>query len=105
MTKVITLNSPDTATELRNRDAEVIQIDAVGRDALSEAGVEDASAFVVTGSEFSTQIPVARNLNPELEVVLISDDAPDYVRGAVDLILSREIADSSKVADAVLDRT
>ncbi|MFB6284220.1 MAG: hypothetical protein ABEK59_09870 [Halobacteria archaeon] len=103
--KVLTLNAGDIVEELREREVEVVELAGVGRDELIEAGIEDCSAMVVGDSDFSVQVPVAKDLNPGIETVMVSDDVPDYVRGSVDLVLSTEVGDPETVADAVVDRT
>lgn len=100
--KVLILNYPEASEALREEGVEVVEVEGVGEDALLEAGVGEADAFVVRDGGNAVQIPVARHVSPELQTVLVADDVPDYVRGTADLILSLELGTPEAVADALL---
>jgi hypothetical protein len=78
---------------------DVGEVDVGNRDALEAAGVEDAAVLVLTEVEQATAIPVARELNPDLRVVVYDDDTlPDFARGQADLLLDPALFDPAEVA-------
>lgn len=98
--KVVCLGVDDDQVEaLRAAGHDVVEAEDIGENALRKAGVEDADAFVASGRRYAVQVPVARDVNPGLRTLLVADDAPDYVRGTVDVILSTGVKD--RVVEAV----
>lgn len=88
---------------LEEAGATVTVTASVGEDALRDAGVSDADAVVVLGGDRATLVPVARRLADDPRTVMVADDAPDFVRGTVDLILSTEVGTPDAVAEALMD--
>lgn len=98
--KVVCLDvAEDQIEALKDAGHEVVEADDIGEEALREAGVAEAQAFVASGRRYAVQVPVAKTVNEGLRTVLVADDAPDYVRGTVDVILSTGMED--RVVEAV----
>lgn len=100
--KVLVLNYPEALDALFEEGVDAVEVTDIGEDALINAGVGGADAFVVKGGGNAVQIPVALHINPGLRTVIIGDDIPDYVRGTADLILSTEVGTPEAVVDALL---
>jgi hypothetical protein len=78
---------------------DVARVDVANRPALEEAGIVDASMYVLTEVEQATSIPVAKDLNPDLKVVVYADGSlPDFARGQADLMLDPDLFDPAEVA-------
>lgn len=68
--------------------------------ALDDAGIDRAELLVVTDTAEATVVPVAREANPALRVVVFSPDTlPEFVRGQVDLAVSPAVLDAAVVAE------
>ena len=89
------------ASALADRGAEVARVDGLGTsDSLGDAGVADADLLVLTDVDEATAVPVARELNPSLRVVVYAPDTlPEFVRGQVDLAVSPAVLDAAVVAE------
>jgi hypothetical protein len=78
---------------------EVTRVDVGNRPALEDAGTVEATAYVLTEVQQATSISVAKDLNPELKVVVYADGSvPDFARGQADLILDPGLFDPADVA-------
>ncbi len=99
--KVVVVGNSELAEKLENEGLSVSSIDEWGEDKLIDAGVNEADAMVVVGGDYAVEIPIALDLNGSLRTILIADDAPDYVRGTVDVILSREMENTEMVLSAL----
>jgi Trk K+ transport system NAD-binding subunit len=74
--------------------------DAANRPALEEAGITDADALVLTETEGATVIPIAKDLNDDLRVVVYTDDdLPDFARGQADFIVDPQLLSAEAVAE------
>lgn len=70
--------------------------------ALEEAGVEDAELLVVTDITESTAIPIAKDANPDIRVIVYSEETmPEFVRGQVDLAISPDVLSPEIVAEEI----
>ncbi|WP_115863002.1 DUF7126 family protein [Halorussus litoreus] len=80
---------------------EVTRIEDIGtRPALEEAGVVDADVLVLTAGEDATTIPIAKDLNDDLRVVVYAeDDLPDFARRQADLIVDPQLLSADAVAE------
>lgn len=82
------------------RGATVERVDVANRPALEEAGVLDADLFVLTEVEQATAIPVAKDLAPDLRVVVYADGSlPDFARGQADLAVDPDLLSPEAVAE------
>ena len=99
----VVLIGPDRglATALAERGAEVEHIDGLGSgEALREAGIDAAELLVLTDVREATSVPVARELNPGVRVVVYAPDTlPEFVRGQVDLAVSPAVLEAAVVAE------
>lgn len=91
----------DLGTALVERGVELARVDGVANgDALRSAGIEDAELLVLTDVDEATAVPVARELNPSLRVVVFAPDTlPEFVRGQVDLAVSPAVLTATVVAE------
>lgn len=87
--------------ELEAAGITVHVIDGVAnRPRLEEAGVVDADLFVLTDVGQATSIPVAKDLNPDVRVVVYSDDSlPEFVSGQADIAVDPALLDPETVAE------
>ena len=70
------------------------------RPALESAGIVDADLLVITNVEQATAIPVAKNLNGSIKVVVYSEDSiPEFARGQADLIIDPDLLGADAVAE------
>lgn len=95
----------DLGSALEARGADVARVDGVASgDALRAAGVEDAALLVLTDVGEATAVPVGRELNPSLRVVVFAPDAlPEFVRGQVDLAVSPGVLSAAIVAEELTE--
>lgn len=89
------------AEQLRERGAEITTIDGLAdRPTLEEAGIVDADLFVVNDVSQATAIPIARDVNEDLRIVVYSHDSvPEFVRGRALLVVDPELLDPETVAE------
>jgi len=74
-------------------------VDAAG---LESAGIDTADAFVLTNLEQATAIPVAKDRNPELTVLVYADGSlPEFVTRQADKLLDPALFDPEAIADAL----
>ncbi|PSP39109.1 CTP synthetase [Halobacteriales archaeon SW_8_65_20] len=72
------------------------------RDALEAAGIDEADVLVVTETTLATAIPVAKELNPDVRVVVYADGSlPDFARRQAGHILDPKLLDPDFVAEEV----
>ena len=72
------------------------------RDALEAAGIDEADVLVVTETTLATAIPVAKELNPDVRVVVYADGSlPDFARRQAGHILDPKLMDPDFVAEEV----
>jgi hypothetical protein len=83
----------------------VSAVDIANRPALEEAGIHGAGTLVLTEVKQATAIPVARDLNEEVHVVVYAEGSlPDFARGQADLVVDPALLDPAMVAEE-LDTT
>jgi len=98
------LAGPDDAglgTALEAQGIEVARVEGVLTAAvLDDAGLADADLFVLTDLDEATAIPVAKDRNPDVRVVVYSDDSlPEFVRGQADLAMDPALFGVHMVAE------
>ncbi len=86
---------------LADRGMEIEHIDGIAnRDALEHAGIADSSLFVLTDARQATAIPVAKDVNPALKVVVYARDSlPEFARGQADLLIDPDLLAVTTVAE------
>ena len=93
------------AAALRAEGVDVTTIDGIAtRPALEDAGIVDATLFVLTDVGQATAIPIARDLTDELRIVVYSRDSlPDFVSAQEVMALDPDLLDPETVADELVD--
>jgi Trk K+ transport system NAD-binding subunit len=84
---------------------DVTRIDGLAdREALEDAGIDDADVYAITDVVQATSIPVARERNGTLRIVVYARDSlPEFARPLADLIVDPDLIGPGAVADAVAD--
>lgn len=96
---VVGTDSYDIATAIESEGFDVSTVDVGNRPGLEDGGIGDASVYVLTEVAQATSIPVAKDLNPDLKVIVYDDDTlPDFARGQADLVLDPDLFDTETVA-------
>jgi Trk K+ transport system NAD-binding subunit len=76
------------------------QIDVGRTTNLRRAGIETADVLILTDTSEATAVPVAKDLRPELRIVVYAPDSmPEFLRAQVDASLSPTILSPSVVVD------
>lgn len=93
----------DLGGALEEHDVEVVYAEGTAaRPALEDAGIVEADLLVVTDVRLSTAIPVSKDLNDDLRVVVYArESVPEFVRGQAALIVDPDLLDPGAVADEV----
>ena len=74
--------------------------DIATRPALEEAGIVDADLFVLTDVGQATAVPIAKDLNEGLRVVIYSRDSlPEFASAQVDLAVDPDLLGPDAVAE------
>ena len=86
---------------LESQGVEVTRIEEFGtRPALEEAGITEADTLVLTEAQGATAIPIAKDLNEDVRVVVYAtDDLPDFARGQTDFIVDPQLLSAEAVAE------
>ena len=81
----------------------LVRIDGPGNgNALESAGVDGADLLVVTDVGEATAIPIARDANTSVDIVIYAPETmPEFVRGQVDLAIDPELLDPDVVATEI----
>jgi hypothetical protein len=73
------------------------------RPDLEEAGITEADLFVLTETYLATSIPVAKDLNPDLRVVVYAHDSlPEFAKAQAGHIVDPRLLDVTTVAEELL---
>jgi hypothetical protein len=89
----------DIAAAIEGAGHAVSLVDVANRPALEEAGVHEADAYVLTEIEQATTISVAKDLNPDLKVVVYAGGSlPDFATRQTDLMVDPALLDPEAVA-------
>lgn len=86
---------------LERQGIETTQVsEFANRPALETAGIVDADLLVLTDVGQATAIPVAKDLNADLKVVVYAEDSvPEFARGQADLIIDPNLLGADAVAE------
>jgi voltage-gated potassium channel Kch len=89
------------AAALEVQGIEVVRVDGVlTAPVLSDAGVDDADLFVLTDLDEATAIPVVKDRNPDIRVVVYSHDSlPNFARGQTDIAMDPDLFGVDLVAE------
>lgn len=73
------------------------------RPALEDAGVAGADLFVLTDAGLATSVPIAKDLNPALRVVVYTrDSVPEFVKAQAGHIIDPALLEPDAVADELV---
>jgi voltage-gated potassium channel Kch len=89
------------AAALETEGIDVARVEGILTAAtLSEAGIDDADLFVLTDLDEATSIPVVKERNPDVRVVVYSHDSlPNFARGQTDLAMDPDLFGVDMVAE------
>jgi len=95
---------PDDGELGRALEAEGVELTTVdgvaSRPALEDAAIHDADLFVLTDVGQATAIAVAKDVNPDVRVVVYDEESiPEFARSQADLIVNPNVLDVSAVAE------
>ncbi|WP_117594639.1 DUF7126 family protein [Haloprofundus halophilus] len=92
------------ADALTDEGVELTRIDGVvTRPALEDAGVVDAALVVLTDVAEATAIPLAKELNPDVRVVVYANQSlPEFAKGQADLAVDPKLLSASVVAEELV---
>ncbi|GKZ13024.1 CTP synthetase [Haladaptatus sp. W1] len=95
---------PDDGKLGRALEAEGVELTAVNgvasRPALEDAAITEADLFVLTDVGQATAIAVAKDVNPDVRVVVYDEQSiPEFARSQADLIVDPNLLDASAVAE------
>jgi hypothetical protein len=83
---------------------EVRRIDGLATgETLESAGIAEAALFVLTDTGDATAIPVAKDANPGVRVVLYARDSlPEFAKGQADLAVDPALLSADVVAEELV---
>ncbi|MFB6166355.1 MAG: CTP synthetase [Haloarculaceae archaeon] len=107
MTRAV-IAGPDEAGLGDALDAEGVSVSraagTANRPAMEEAGIVDADLLVLTDTALATSIPVAKDLNADLRVIVYAGDAlPEFAKGQADILLDPALFAPDAVAEELAD--
>lgn len=106
MTRVLVSgpDGSDLAGAFEDVGAETVAVEGVaGRPSLEEAGVHEADFLVITDVGDATAVPVAKDMNDDLRVIVYATDTvPEFVRGQAELILDPALFEPATVAEELV---
>jgi hypothetical protein len=75
----------------------------VTADVLDDAGLADADLYVLTDLDEATSIPVAKERNPDVRVVVYSRESlPEFVAGSADIAMDPDLFGPDMVAEELV---
>jgi hypothetical protein len=70
------------------------------RPGLEEAGIHEADVYLLTDLEQATSIAVAKDLNPEVRIVVYAEGSlPEFATRQTDLVVDPDLLDPAAVAE------
>ncbi|MEF8840207.1 MAG: CTP synthetase [Haloarculaceae archaeon] len=73
------------------------------RPDLEEAGIHEADLLVITDAGLATSIPVGKDLNPNVRVVVYARNSlPEFARGQAGHIVDPELLDATTIAEELV---
>ena len=89
------------ADALAERGVSIARIEGlITGAALEEAGIQEADLYVLTDVSEATSIPIAKDENPALRVVVYAPDTiPEFVRGQVDFAMGPDVLPPAVLAE------
>jgi len=101
MNVILVGDDPERMREaLEDEDHAVTIADVGNRPGLEEAGVLDAEVYLLTEMSQATSIAVAKDLNPDLRVVVYAEGSlPDFASRQTDLVVDPNLLGPDAVAE------
>ncbi|MDS0283416.1 DUF7126 family protein [Haloarcula onubensis] len=101
MNVVLVGDDPERMREALEAEGHTVTVADVGnRPGLEEAGVHDAAVYLLTEMAQATSIVVAKDLNPDLRVVVYAEGSlPDFASRQTDLVVDPELLGPDAVAE------
>ena len=91
-----------TALEAEGVETTYIDTPATA-DSMKTAGLADADLFVLTDLDDATAIPLAKELNPDVRVVVYAHDTlPEFAKGQADLAVDPDLLGPEVVAEELI---
>ena len=89
------------AAALESRGATVTRVDGVVTgDTLADAGIADATLYVLTDAAEATSIAVAKERNPDVRAVVYGRDSlPEFAAAQTDLAVDPDLLGADVVAE------
>ncbi|WP_324663993.1 DUF7126 family protein [Haloarcula sediminis] len=101
MNVVLVGDDPERMREALESEGYTVTVADVGnRPGLEEAGVMDAEVYLLTEMAQATSIAVAKDLNPDLRVVVYAEGSlPDFASRQTDLVVDPGLLGPDAVAE------
>lgn len=89
---------------LADQGSDVSRTEIGNRPGLEEAGIHDATVYVLTDIDQATSITVAHDLNPDVKIVIYADGSlPEFATRLTDLMVDPALLDPGTVAEELHD--
>jgi len=101
MNVVLVGSDPNGLTDALESESHTVTVADVGnRPGLEEAGIHEADVYLLTEMSQATSIAVAKDLNPDLRVVVYAEGSlPDFASRQTDLVVDPDLLDADAVAE------
>lgn len=101
---VVGSDSENLTDALATAGAAVTQIEGIAtRPDLEEAGIIDADILVVTAIDQATVIPIAKDINPDVRVIVYADASlPAFVSGQTDIAMDPKLYSPELIAQELV---
>ncbi|GGK70362.1 DUF7126 family protein [Haloarcula sebkhae] len=101
MNVVLVGSDPNGLTDALEAEEHTVTVADVGnRPGLEEAGIHEADVYLLTEMSQATSIAVAKDLNPDLRVVVYAEGSlPDFASRQTDLVVDPGLLGSDAVAE------
>jgi Trk K+ transport system NAD-binding subunit len=101
MNVVVVGSDPESMTSALEAEGHAVTVADVGnRPGLEEAGIHDAEVYLLTEMAQATSIVVAKDLNPDLRVVVYAEGSlPDFASRQTDLVVDPNLLSAEAVAE------
>jgi hypothetical protein len=97
---VVTPPNQELQSALDAAGVEYVLVENPTGEELDAAPIEDAGTVVLTDVEHATAIPIVRDSNPEVTVVVFSAGTiPPFARPQADLIVDPSLVDAETLAE------
>jgi hypothetical protein len=99
---VVTPPNQDLQAALDAAGVEYVLVEQPTGEELEAAGIEDLGTVVLTDVEHATAIPIVKDINPEVTVVVFSAGTiPPFARPQADLIVDPSLVGAETLAEEI----